>query len=540
MTTIRARITTAVVGSTAMVVAVAALLAGTTARAMLAREIDARMESRAWFYFGNLPRSQIYPPPEAAGGENGSESGGVAAGAPGDPSAISPTRSRGGDRRPPGPPSDASDPSRFPSSTRSTLFEVIDPEDGRVLMRDPDLPEGVSLAACGAEVGGEAETVAELVEGRPYRVLAVGVEATLHQFGRRRSRESDPPAEPAPPEQHAIVVYMATDVTDMQAEIARLAWILAAVWAGATALSFVVSLRLSRTVLLPVDSVSRTIAELSPTNLAARVPMESVPTELDTVVTRLNELLARVDGQFQRERATIANIAHELRNPLSALRTTLEFGLFQDPPAANRKTMESSLALALRMQSLVSGLLTLTRIEAGQEVLARESVDLVTVLQDAWDTIEARASGRGLRVEWDVPDSLRIVTSPAHVSMIASNLFDNAVSHGTGDSVVTVSVESRPGRVRWTVANPCAQAPADTDFFKAFWRSDPARAGGRHFGLGLALCDRIVRLLGGTIEARLDGGTFAITLELPVEPAAATDMPVAMERRAPVAQPPGL
>jgi signal transduction histidine kinase len=400
-------------------------------------------------------------------------------------------------------------------------------------MRDPDLPEGVSLAAYGAEIGGEAETVDDLFEGRPYRVLAVGVEATLHNFGRRRSRESEPAAEPAPPEKHAIVVYMASDVSDMQAELARLSWILAAVWAGATALSFVVSLGLSRTVLHPVDSVSRTIAELSPTNLAARVPMESVPTELDTVVTRLNELLARVEGQFQRERATIANIAHELRNPLGALRTTLEFGLLQAPPTANKKTMESSLALALRMQSLVSGLLTLTRIEAGQEVLAREAVDLVTVLQDAWDTIEARASGRGLRVEWEVPDSLRIVTSPAHVSMIASNLFDNAVSHGTADSVVTVELAQSPGRVRWTVSNPCAHTPRSTDFFKAFWRSDPARAGGRHFGLGLALCDRIVRLLGGTIEAKLDGGTFAITLELPVEPAAVPDAPVAQGRREP-------
>jgi signal transduction histidine kinase len=183
--------------------------------------------------------------------------------------------------------------------------------------------------------------------------------------------------------------------------------------------------------------------------------------------------------------------------------------------------MEKSLSLALRMQSLVNGLLTLSRIESGQETLTTAEVDVARLLREAWSAVEARAAERGLVLRLQAPDSLLVRTSSEHLAMVLANLLDNTLAHGAAGDLDLV-LERRAEALHLLVENRCdRKTPPAENLFEPFWRQDPSRTGERHFGLGLALCDRVVRLLGGTIAARQGDGRFTVILELPLASATA-------------------
>jgi signal transduction histidine kinase len=561
MTSIRSRIALAVVGCTAGAVAVAAVAVGVTTRAMLFRALDDRLHARVRFPW-TVPRL-----------------------APGEHEATLPTTGGSSSNGTPGPtsppgPTGATGPTGTTSPTGTTgnsaaswasnwpYAEIHDATDGAELWRAPSLPQGEALASHEVRPGDPIETVT-LADGRPARLLVVSIDAAVRppfrwrgdrsgergsergdrgiersverggagdpggeRSGRSHERDGDERTateRPSGPERKRVDLFLAIDASEIYEELRHLVWILVALWSGATALSWVVALWLRKTVLEPVDSLSRTIRKISPTHLAARVPAHEAPLELQPMVARLNELLARVETTFNRERATIANLAHELRNPLSALRAKLEFGLLQDPDLQHR-ALEAGVVVTRRMQSMINGLLTLTRIESGQEKPAVRSADVVVLLREAWRTVDPMARSRDMQAEWRVPASLELTTSPTHLALVLANLFDNAIAHGARGGTVEVEVGARDATVALVIANPYestvrAGAAADGDepreAFEPLWRRDPARSGDDHCGLGLALCDRVVRLLGGRIDVRQTETRFEVEIELPVAPARA-------------------
>jgi len=557
MTSIRSRIALAVVGCTAGAVAVAAVAVGVTTRAMLFRALDDRLHARVRF---------PWTVPRLAPGEHEATlpttAGSSTTGAAGPTGATGPT----GTSNPQGTPGSGSSAASWLSNW--PYAEMHDAADGAELWRAPSLPQGEALASHDVRPGDPIETVT-LADGRPARLLVVSIDAAVRppfrwrgdrsgergaersgdrgiersverggagdtgseRSGRSRERDGDERAateRPSGPERKRVDLFLAIDASEIYEELHHLVWILVALWSGATALSWVVALWLRKTVLEPVDSLSRTIRKISPTNLAARVPAHEAPLELQPMVARLNELLARVETTFNRERSTTANLAHELRNPLSALRAKLEFGLLQDPDLQHR-ALEAGVVVTRRMQSMINGLLTLTRIESGQEKPAVRSADVVVLLREAWRTVDPMAHSRDMRVEWRVPASLELTTSPTHLALVLANLLDNAIAHGARGGTVEIEVGARGAAVALLIANPYestvrAGAAAGEELREAFeplWRRDPARSGDDHCGLGLALCDRVVRLLGGRIDVRQTETRFEVEIELPVTPARA-------------------
>jgi len=533
VTSIRARITLAVVGATAVSVALAALIVGFTGRKMLFDALDERLTSSAR-WFAVVPRW-----PDGARDATGSANGGAAAAVA--PAADGSTpAATSGDRRERG-----GGDSRESRDGRDNRFNLPGPQrwvlvqdaaDGAELFALGEaLPDGLSLAYLGVKPGA-APIDADLHDGRILRVFAIASESFVPWGGRGRgsggstpdttqdAAAGTPPAAVPANTRRPAITWIAIDATETHGEAERLGWLLAAAWLAATAVAFAIARTTSRRVLAPVALLSQRIAALTPQHLSSRVPMATVPDELAPTIERLNALLERLQSAFERERATIANMAHELRTPISALRAELEFAQFRaDTRPLDRRTMEKSLALALRMQSLVNGLLTLSRIESGQETLARAEVDVARLLREAWSAVEAKATERGLVLRLQAPDSLPVVTSSEHLAMVMANLLDNALAHGAAGDLDLV-LEPRGNSLHLLVENRCdRKTPPAENLFEPFWRQDPSRTGERHFGLGLALCDRVIRLLGGTIAARQGDGRFTVILELPLGPPAAAD-----------------
>ena len=376
--------------------------------------------------------------------------------------------------------------------------------DGTVLYRSPSL-DGRDLGRVSGTLERPGRAAVSLPDGRRGRVAGA-------TFAPRGGRGLKPVR---------VELAVARDTEDMARTLARLGLLLGLVCAVATVVSAVVLTWIVRLGLRPVDRLAREIGSVGEDNLSARVQADGAPAELQTVVGRLNDLLGRLEGAFERERAFSADVAHELRTPLAGLRTTLEVAVAGERSLAGfEQGLRESLGISCQMGAMVENLLAMARCETGREEVACERVDLACLLRECWRDLAGPAAGRGLRVEWQLDEPCELTTDRDKLGLIVRNLLGNAVAYADEGGSVVVAGGPQDGSVAVRVSNSGSELTAEEGehVFERFWRGDKARsATGVHCGLGLALCERLAALLGGSIGAKsVPGGEFAVALTLPV------------------------
>ncbi len=267
--------------------------------------------------------------------------------------------------------------------------------------------------------------------------------------------------------------------------------------------------------LRPVEKMRIELAEISGANLGRRVAEPDTGDEIDRLAHTMNETLDRLDDAIRRQRRFVADASHELRSPLTRIRTELEVDLVSGEPLDPSTTERSVLGEAIDLQHLVDDLLQLARGDDGLAAADFEPVDLDDiVLREA-----RRVRERG-RVEIDVRGVTGAQTfgDARQLARAVRNLFDNAERHAT--SMVTIGLDEIGDRVRFTVSDDGDGIPLDDRavIFERFTRLDDARArdnGGT--GLGLAIARDIIQAHDGTIV--LDDVTETrFVVELPLVP----------------------
>jgi signal transduction histidine kinase len=416
-----------------------------------------------------------------------------------------------------------------PRGSSGTMFwRVIDTQTGAEVLRSPSLDDAVGTLAR----EGNANTLEPIwstgADERDLRLMSVTLVRPQEQLGTANPNDPEAVAVPA-----TCTMIMAIDATPTERELSHFAILLTVLWVTACGLSLLGSVWLRRAILRPVHQLASAIRaidlDLLPTSVHADVPIEMV-----VVRERLDDLLARLAQVLAREKGTIANIAHELRTPIAGLRTTLEFVELAGQPGA-ADVASRCLPTVLAMQGMVGNLLTLARIEAGQETVALEAVDLHDLVRDCWRSIEPIAAKRGTRLDLGRLLGHPLVdTCPEKARMVIANLLDNAVSHSPAGATIVVEIASHEhadlvpaAQVQLSIENPCSGPVFDpAALFEPFFRGDQARgSGGLHCGLGLALCRRLVTLLGGSISADTSQpGRFRIVVGLP-RAASAAELP---------------
>lgn len=231
-------------------------------------------------------------------------------------------------------------------------------------------------------------------------------------------------------------------------------------------------------------------------------------------------LLERVRRDF------VANVSHELRTPVSVIQASAETLLSGalDDRAAGRKFAEAIERHASRMSRIISGLLDLARLEAGQRGLSREAVNVRASVVRAIDLASAAAEAKGLALDNRVGEAVHVLADPKGVDQVLSNLLENAVKYSDEPGDVIVEAAERQGWVRVAVADVGPGIPDKhrTRVFERFYRVDKGRSrdhGGS--GLGLAIVKHLVSAMGGTVgvdprEPR--GSVFWVRLPVGVEP----------------------
>jgi len=250
------------------------------------------------------------------------------------------------------------------------------------------------------------------------------------------------------------------------------------------------------------------------------LPLAGLPSELAPLGSALNALLKRLGASFDAQRAFVADAAHELRSPLTALKLQLDLVRRAPDEAARAQALQGLAQGTERMQRLVEQLLVLARAEPGGAESALQQVDVVEPVRQATADTVALAAAGGVELELDAPPRQQARADPAALRILARNLVDNAVRHAGRGGRVRVQVTAAEAGVILRVddSGPGIPAAERQRVFDRFYRRSGDDTVGS--GLGLAIVHAIAERHGA--DVRLDDsplGGLRAEVVLPRPPA---------------------
>ena len=266
--------------------------------------------------------------------------------------------------------------------------------------------------------------------------------------------------------------------------------------------------------LRPVEAIRSEVADIGGSDLHRRVPEPTTEDEIARLATTMNGMLDRLQDATLRQQRFVSDASHELRSPLTRIRTELEVDLARPAEADLEATAHSVLAESTELQHLVDDLLHLARTDAGAHNNEREPVDLDDIVLR-----EARRLKANERRSVDIAgvSAASVSGDRDQLTRAVRNLVDNAVRHAS--TTVTLTLAEQNSAAVLTVADDGSGVPPDQheQVFERFARLDDARSrdsGGT--GLGLAITRDIVVRHGGKIfiDSEAAGARFVVEIPL--------------------------
>ncbi len=285
---------------------------------------------------------------------------------------------------------------------------------------------------------------------------------------------------------------------------------------------------LARKSLAPVAAMSERARQISAENLDQRLPVTNPRDELGRLASTFNELLARLDAAFNLQRQFMADASHELRTPISVVRTATQVIL--ERPRRDESEYRNALATiddqSRRLARIVDDMFTLARADAGRRPLELGHLYLDELIVETARAASLLAERKGVTVEASRSPEVPYYGDEHLLRQMLLNLLDNAIRHTPAGGGVRVSLDRGDSACEVVVADTGEGIPieAQPHIFERFYRVDKARSrsgasanGAGGGGLGLSIARWIAEAHGGTIRlVRSDptGTVFAIALPL--------------------------
>ena len=292
------------------------------------------------------------------------------------------------------------------------------------------------------------------------------------------------------------------------------------IWTGllAVGLAAVLTFFLSRRILAPVEGLSRAARALARGEFSRRVPVTSRD-EVGELGRTFNTMAAELATTEEVRRSLVADVAHELRTPLSNIRGYLE-GIRDGVVTANPDTLDSMHEEVLLLTRLIEDLQELALAESGQMNLYLQPCDLVELTRKAVAGAQPNAESKGITLTLDIADEAPVNADPERIGQVLRNLLANATNYTDTGGTVKVALHRSDGHVQVRVEDTGAGiAEADLPYvFERFYRVDKSRSrstGG--VGLGLTIAKRLIEAHGGrmAVESAVGkGSTFSFTLPI--------------------------
>ena len=287
----------------------------------------------------------------------------------------------------------------------------------------------------------------------------------------------------------------------------------------AIVIALILTFVLARRMTSPIGALSKAARKLGRGDLSQRVQLQGKG-EVAAMAQAFNTMAADLEHAEQLRRNLVADVAHELRTPLSNIQGYLEAirDRVMKPNAATILSLNEEVALLSR---LVNELQELSLAEAGELKLIYQAEDITKLIKQAVTPLQPKLAAKEISLSFDLPDNLPLVNIDwQRVNQVLHNLLENAVAYTHKGGTINVAAAKQGDWVEVSVSDTGEGIPAEDlpNIFERFYRVDKSRArvtGGS--GLGLTIAKRLVEAHGGTITVQSKpgkGSRFSFTLPI--------------------------
>lgn len=321
------------------------------------------------------------------------------------------------------------------------------------------------------------------------------------------------------------VFVVAVPLSDIEETLAALWRTLLIVGLIALLATGLVGYRLATLALRPVDLMTQRAQLIGRDHLKARLAEPVTDDELSRLAHVLNEMLDRLYQIIESHQQFAADASHELRSPLTSLRSRLEVALRRTRTAEEyRQVIAESLSEVERLTRLAEDLLELSRSDAQRLVLDLSEFELQPLIASEIARLQPEASIRQVKLMSEVSPTLSVIADKARLRRVLNNFLSNAIQYSKPEGGEVSVTAGNGGNDVWIEIRDNGiglDVEQQQRIFERFWRADKARGirtGGA--GLGLAICHEIARAHGGQINVRSrpgHGTTFRLCLPAQIE-----------------------
>ncbi|MGF6152290.1 heavy metal sensor histidine kinase [Pseudomonas fluorescens] len=270
--------------------------------------------------------------------------------------------------------------------------------------------------------------------------------------------------------------------------------------------------------LKPLIKLSQEAQRLAPPLLSSRLQLSPLPPELNQFVSSFNETLERVEQAYTRLESFNADVAHELRSPLTNLIGQTQVALTRGRSAEHYfEVLQSNLEELERLRSIINDMLFLASADQGSKATKLTTTSLADEVATTLDYLDFILEDAQVKVQ--VSGDAQVQIEIAHLRRALINLLNNAVQHTAPGQVIRVKIDVQEHQVSIGVANPGEPIASEhlPRLFERFYRVDASRSNsGANHGLGLAIVKAIALMHGGNVFVRSDNGVNTFGIYLPI------------------------